>query len=207
MEKMGLRGLVQYSYFFYLASYRKKALFVFSSWVERSCVFIANVKETVHHSFDFCFYLVFCLISFDFSLCITPEKENEWIPSRALKLFMKAKNIICRTILMHYSTWWWRHTHDCREKARGWANRQLFLFMFQVIYICCITKMWNVARIRIYLAHMQKTFFFSWHMDVITSAGARCIWTVCFVSFVLNWGSVLLSGSHTHKQKTTHMTK
>lgn len=44
------------------------------------------------------------------------------------------------------------------------------------------------------------TFLFSWHMDSPRmclafnySAGAYCIWTMCFVRFVLNLGSVLLT--------------
>lgn len=77
--------------------------------------------------------------------------------------------------------------------------------------------MWNVVRIRVNISfsrvqkmkHDQLFFLFVcllfsflsfWHMAHFNySAAACCIWTMCFVSFVLNLGSVLLSESVNHK--------
>lgn len=71
--------------------------------------------------------------------------------------------------------------------------------------------MWNVARIRVNLCltcvfkmqqygHFFKTFLGTGEFNKLCvclafnyGAGACCIWTMCFVSFVLNLGSVLLS--------------
>lgn len=100
-------------------------------------------------------------------------------------------------IFIPHMTWWWRQIHDYREgnKREAEQNRQLYLLLFQVIYICLITKMWNVARIRANvfsrLTFLKAfsflfffSFFFSWHTtDSCDSSSLTCVCVWLFFFF------------------------
>lgn len=91
--------------------------------------------------------------------------------------------------------------------------KQRTVFFYCLSYLHLLNyKMWNVARITFLFLVCRKRnginsfilfFFFHFiflaHGHLNYSAAACRIWTMCFVSFVLNVGSVSLSESVNHK--------
>lgn len=105
--------------------------------------------------------------------------------------------------------WWWRHIHSCKEPFQRLIKQlySAFVDRFQFNYIhhftnygMCSESEWTLFYFYLFLPFFSKvqscnrtTFlfmkcFFSNHEHFVFST----VWTVCFVSFVLNLGSVSL---------------